>query len=138
MPLPSLCTSCRVCQLLERPSPKATLEAWTNPEGWKQNKGEECGKEISSEQRQRKVRHGRMGENHQDTSYTHRKLGKAILINNKTYRVHIKLSCSETFASLKKHRNIIILCFCFNPRCRIWGCFRLSTAADYDLPCAGG
>jgi hypothetical protein len=27
-------------------------------------------------------------------------------------------------------------CFCFNPRCGIWGCFRLSTAADYDLPYA--
>ena len=35
----------------------------------------------------------------------------------------------------------LILCeyvffFCFIPRCGIWGCFRLPTAADYDLSCA--
>ena len=47
--------------------------------------------------------------------------------------------CSENFGYLvslkkKKHRNVIRLCFCFNPRYRIWDCFRLSTAADYDLP----
>lgn len=27
------------------------------------------------------------------------------------------------------------LCFQFNSRCEIWGCFRLSTAADYGLSC---
>lgn len=25
---------------------------------------------------------------------------------------------------------------CFNPRCRIWGCFRSPTTADYDWTCA--
>ena len=38
------------------------------------------------------------------------------------------------FGVFEKNRNIIRICFCFNPRCGIWGCFRLSTAADYDLP----
>ena len=31
-----------------------------------------------------------------------------------------------------KNRNVMWM-FCFNPRCGIWGCFRLSTAADCDL-----
>ena len=34
----------------------------------------------------------------------------------------------------EKHRNIVRICFHFNPSCGIWRCFRLSTAADYDLP----
>ena len=25
------------------------------------------------------------------------------------------------------------ICFCFNPKCGVCSCFRLSTAADYDL-----
>lgn len=36
--------------------------------------------------------------------------------------------------SLKKHRNITRKCCHFNPRCGIWDCFRLSTAADNGLP----
>lgn len=27
-------------------------------------------------------------------------------------------------------------CLCCNPRCWVWGCCKLSTAADYDLPLA--
>jgi hypothetical protein len=38
------------------------------------------------------------------------------------------------FFFLTKYRNIIRISFHFNPRCGMWGCFRLSTAADYDLP----
>jgi len=34
----------------------------------------------------------------------------------------------------KTHRNIIRTCFHFNPRYRIRGCFRVSTAADCNLP----
>ena len=34
------------------------------------------------------------------------------------------------FVSLKTHK------YCKTPRCGTWGCFRLSIAADYDLPCA--
>jgi hypothetical protein len=34
----------------------------------------------------------------------------------------------------KKKRNSIRVCNRFNPRCGIWACFKLSTAADYDLP----
>jgi hypothetical protein len=40
-----------------------------------------------------------------------------------------------SFGFFEKHRNMKI-CFHFNPRCEIWGCFRLSTAADCDLPAA--
>ena len=49
---------------------------------------------------------------------------------------HIHTCCSDSlkFWILLKNRNIIRLCFCFNPRYGIWGRFRLSTAADYDLP----
>jgi hypothetical protein len=36
--------------------------------------------------------------------------------------------------SFKNHRNIIRRCFRFTPRCGMWGCFRLSTAVDCDLP----
>jgi hypothetical protein len=45
------------------------------------------------------------------------------------------LWCSEKFGFFKK--NIMGICFCFKQnisRCGIRGCFRLSTAADYDLP----
>jgi hypothetical protein len=35
---------------------------------------------------------------------------------------------------LKKHRNIIKVCFHFNSGCPgIWSCFRLSTAIEYGL-----
>jgi hypothetical protein len=30
------------------------------------------------------------------------------------------------------HRNNLRICFQFNPRCEIWGFFRLSMAADHD------
>ena len=43
-------------------------------------------------------------------------------------------TCSENFGIFEKHRKILVMCFHFNPRCGIWGWFRLSTAADYDLP----
>jgi hypothetical protein len=33
-----------------------------------------------------------------------------------------------------KNTNTMGMWFCFNPRYGIWDCFRLSTAADYDLP----
>jgi len=50
------------------------------------------------------------------------------------------VSYSEKFDILvsfkKKHRTIVRICFCFDFRCDIWGCFRLSIATDYDLPCA--
>jgi hypothetical protein len=43
---------------------------------------------------------------------------------------------SDRFGDLfsLKNRNIMGIWFCFNPRCGIWGSFRLSTTADYDLP----
>jgi hypothetical protein len=37
-------------------------------------------------------------------------------------------------SSKKSHRHILRMCFHFNPRCGLWGCLRLSTAADCDLP----
>jgi hypothetical protein len=36
---------------------------------------------------------------------------------------------SENFGFFLKHRTIIRIEFCFNPRCGIWGYFRLSVAA---------
>ena len=42
--------------------------------------------------------------------------------------------CSENFGFFKRHRNIIEICFSFNSRYGIWGCFKLPIAADYDLP----
>jgi hypothetical protein len=56
-------------------------------------------------------------------------------IKCKTIKV-LKDSCSENFVFcfFEKHRNIRT-CFSFSPRCRLWGSFRLSTAAEqYDLP----
>jgi hypothetical protein len=40
-------------------------------------------------------------------------------------------TCGENFGFFKKikHRNVLGIWFCFNP-----SCFRLSTAAEYDLP----
>jgi hypothetical protein len=37
------------------------------------------------------------------------------------------------FFKKKTHRNIMGTSFGFTPRCGTWGCFRLSTAADYNL-----
>ena len=43
--------------------------------------------------------------------------------------------CSDNFEMfVSKKKKKLKICFCFNPRCGIWGCLRLSTAADYDLP----
>ena len=48
------------------------------------------------------------------------------------------LDYSENFVCLfKTHRNVIRVCFYFNPRCGIWGCLGLFTAADCDLHHAG-
>lgn len=41
------------------------------------------------------------------------------------------IPCSENFGVFEKHRNIMKMCCCFNPRCGIWGSFRLSRAVDY-------
>jgi hypothetical protein len=38
------------------------------------------------------------------------------------------------FGFFEKPRSIIRICFHPDARCGIWGCFRLSAAADYDLP----
>jgi hypothetical protein len=40
--------------------------------------------------------------------------------------------CRENLGFFKKTEQE----YAFNPRCGIWGCFRLPTAADYDLPWA--
>jgi hypothetical protein len=49
-------------------------------------------------------------------------------------RYHL-LRCSENFCFSKNHRNIVSICLHFNFRCGgIWGFFRLSNAADYELP----
>jgi hypothetical protein len=42
-----------------------------------------------------------------------------------------RLACSENFHFFKNPVTLFE-CFCFNPRCGIWGCFSLSTAIDYD------
>jgi hypothetical protein len=42
--------------------------------------------------------------------------------------------CGEGLGFFEKHRNIIGVCFCLNPRWGIWDYFRLSTAAEYALP----
>ena len=57
-----------------------------------------------------------------------------------TSTTHTILCCDNShilvsFKTTKK--KILRICFHFNPRCGIWGCFRLFTAADYDLPLAG-
>lgn len=43
--------------------------------------------------------------------------------------------CSENFGFFKKNTDVGIW-FRFNPKCAIMGCFRLTTAADCDWPCA--
>jgi hypothetical protein len=45
---------------------------------------------------------------------------------------------NRNFGFFKKHRNIIKVCFRFNPRfiSKIWGCFGLSTEGENDLPLA--
>jgi hypothetical protein len=46
---------------------------------------------------------------------------------------NLKQPCSKNVGYFGKHRNIMEICFNFNPRCGIWACF---TAGDYDLPCS--
>lgn len=41
--------------------------------------------------------------------------------------------CRENFSSLKNTEILLRIDFYLNTRWRIWGCFRLSPAADYDL-----
>jgi hypothetical protein len=64
----------------------------------------------------------------------------SVLVSFENSKLCVCVDNFEVLVSLKKHRNIMKICFHFNYRYIIWGYFRLFTAADYDWPhaLAGG
>lgn len=66
-------------------------------------------------------------------SSVNRVLAYKCLIPNVAHKQNRTGHCSENFDLSENIKIIIRMCFHFNTRCGIWGCFRVSTAADYDL-----
>jgi hypothetical protein len=52
----------------------------------------------------------------------------------KQMRVCVVTVFGVVFLKNKQHRTIMGRCIHFNPRCGIWGCFRLFIAVDCDFP----